>query len=379
MTRSRRVEIARRPPNARGIEFILAGGAGVGLGHVVRCAAIAVEARTRGWDVRAFLDGDHAARATWKALSGEAIEGGSQDWQASPAYSVAALDFPNEKHAWLERLSRAGVRSLLIDDTRGARRADWTLLPGLHHSLDAGPNHAREPADGNRLFCGARYAILPEAHRRASRTPLKGRDRVLLSLGGADPHRLTPILAPILIDTLRRYAGQIPATTLDVVLGAAYEDPGQMLKSRLEARGAHVFRALDASAMAERMRRARVAVIGFGTSLTELAWHGTPFLTVTHHESDRAPARDLEANGLGRVLGTASRLDPQRVERRIVRALLDREWLEDSSDLAYHMLRGGMGVRHLLERLEDSLSHRSNRATPDQLGGESTGGLAPSR
>jgi spore coat polysaccharide biosynthesis predicted glycosyltransferase SpsG len=49
------------------IDFIVAGGARYGMGHVMRSSTLAAAAVQRGWRVRAFLAGDRVAQESWIA------------------------------------------------------------------------------------------------------------------------------------------------------------------------------------------------------------------------------------------------------------------------------------------------------------------------
>jgi hypothetical protein len=91
--------------------------------------------------------------------------------------------------------------------------------------------------------------------------------------------------------------------------------------------------------------------MGFGTSLGELAWHGTPHLSVTHHTADDAWAQRLEARGIGRWLGHAAALDREVVTDRVARALVDRDWQTASASRAQAALEGGRGCERILDRL----------------------------
>lgn len=355
-------------------DFIVAGGARVGLGHVVRSARLAREAERRGFRVRAFLDGDAAARDVWRRSSGFDPRPAAGDDEAFAP--VVALDLPGDKSAWLATLSRRASRALLIDDERDyavrsprpAAPPGWRLLPGLHHR-PAPPNAT--DALGNAVLSGPRFALLDAAHRRRMPLPVEARTRVLVSLGGADPHRAGPRIARRVQLALATDARTAGLTGLDVVLGAAFEDPGGRDAARLREAGCTVHRALEAEAMAERMRAARLAIIGFGTSVTELAWHATPFLSVVHHEADRAPARDLEASGFGRVLGHAPRLDRVPIETHVRRALRDVEWLRESGARGHAALDGGLGAARILDRIEADLA--LGRTRPSVDGGDTQG------
>lgn len=335
-------------PRSRAIDFVVAGGALAGLGHLARCATLADEARRRGWHVRAFLAGDPVAEAAWHERTGRGVDGAWTDWTPGARDPIVALDFPQAKDGWVERLRRLALRCLVVDDERLLEGPDWILLPGLHHSIRVGSDGPRTTA---RRLVGGRYAILPAAHRDAPPVALDRRDRVLLSLGGADPAGVTGRLVPALDEALARAAHDVSG--VDVVLGPAFRDPTPDFRDALEGRGFRVHRGLAPEAMAERMTRARLAVVGFGTTLTELAWHGTPFVCVTQQPSDLGPAQALEGVGIGRVLGDARDLDVGGLPATLAAALADRDWQRATARRARAALGDGFGARCVFDRLED--------------------------
>lgn len=339
-----------------GIDFILAGGATTGLGHVVRCATLASEASRRGWSFRAFIDGDPVALDRWQVLTGSRRVHAWSEWRPVEGHRIVALDHPGPKSQWLDTLEAAGARALVIDDASERERAAWTLLPALHHmniaESDSSEIQRIEAGErGGALLAGPSYAILSRAHLEQPPRERSARSRLLLSMGGADPLRITPRIAPLIERALRLARQPHGITGCDVVLGPAFEDPEDFHAERLRSAGWQVHRALDGASMAQLMACARLAVFGFGISLTELAWHETPFLSMTHHEYDRAAARDLESIGIGRSLGFAGSLDPDRVVGQIRTALEDHAWQSDSAQRAHRLLEDGRGVHRIFDRL----------------------------
>lgn len=332
---------------ATSIDFVVAGGAGLGLGHVMRSAALALAAARRGHRVRAFLDGDRAAVNAWLAASGAYRVLPWKAWEPAVAGALTCLDHPGDKTVWLDRLDRSRSVSIVMDDLRHLDRARLTICPQLHHLDESGASRS-----GERLLAGPRHALLGEHHRHVPRIPLLTRDRLLLSLGGADPHHATPSIAPVLERVLLRWGRVQGLLHWDAVLGPAFHDPGERVYGALVDAGWRVHRALEPAEMAERMAAARLAVMGFGTSLCELAWHGTPHLSVTHQASDDAQAAHLERLGIGRHLGCATRLDPDRIARIFRQALLDPAWQTTSAATAFDALEGGLGCERILDRLE---------------------------
>ncbi len=343
------------------IDFVIAGGESFGLGHVARCAAIARAAHARGGSVRSYLNGDEAAARAWHSRAGLPIDGAWADWRPDQPSRIVALDFPSPKRDWLDRLVQVDQPALVIDDPRDVASASWLLLPGLHHArLDETSRPPVQPRlfaaqSGPRTLAGGRYAILPEAHRQVRAVPLEERRRLLISLGGSDPHGATSGLVRALSEAI----GSRDAPGVDVVLGPCFAEPEGPLSAQIEAAGFDVHRSLDSHAMARLMSRAKVALVGFGTSVTELAWHGTPFLCITHHPHDLAPARRLQQAGLGRVLGDASDRSLERIALDLHAALGDRAWQRRSAAFGRALLGDGLGA----ERVLDALAAHTARQT----------------
>ena len=350
------------------IDFVASGGRELGLGHIVRSARLAREAARRGWSVRGLVDGDAVAHRVWRETSGfEARRFAPDSDRFAP---LVSLDGPYDKRPLLERLAGLGVRPILIDDERPyaiapASPRGWRVLPGLHHARCE--TSGATDAQGFALLSGPRYAILSDAHR-AHATPRTGpRKSILVTLGGSDPHRAGPLVglaARAAVRELARTGSGFRELQVDVVFGPSFEDPADRDASLLEAAGCRVHRGLDAFGMADRMRLARLAIVGFGTSVTELAWHATPFLTIPHHDHDRGAARDLASRGFGRTLATARRLNRSAVSRHILDALRDETWRTTSATRARDVLDDGDGVARIFARIETELALRAPGPRP---------------
>ncbi len=340
--------VSTRVSPKRNIDFIIAGGASMGLGHVMRSASIAESAQRLSWTSRVFIQGDEAAIDGWRRVSHQSDVQDWSQWNARCPAPLSVIDFRGEKLDWLARLRSSRSRSVVLDDARYTGHADLTICPGLHHAF-LSPSVESE----HRLLHGPRYAILSEVHRSTTSRALGTRSRLLLSLGGADPHRLAPRVAPILDRVLEDSEVLHGIVSRHVVLGPAFADPTADVARGFARAGWQVHTALAPARMAQLMSEARLAVMGFGTSLTELAWHGTPHASLTHHQSDVGSAEALEAFGIGIHLGSAESLDDATVEARFRRALEDSDWQRQSARIAFDALDGGHGMTRILERFED--------------------------
>ncbi len=329
--------------------FAVSGGSADGLGHVMRCATIALEAQRRGLQVGFHLRGDDGAlRVLEEQLPGVAIERVRSLDGAPVNAQWLILDTRDEIANALRQARRAGVHRLVLDRADHVDEADWTVLPALHAPAMAHP----------RVRGGPRWCVIAPAFRALAVPPWPdGRESVLVSFGGADPLDLTSRVAESLNDALAH--PDTRGLSVDVVLGSSFRDR-ERLESRLRLAGFRVHAPLTRRCMCSLMARARIAIAGFGTTLAELAFMGVPAVTITHHEDDLPHAARLEALGVARCAGFGGRFDAPRFTDLLRTTLHDRSWCARASTHARTLLADGRGDGRIL----DLLSRSSRRRTP---------------
>src|SRR5579883_2419821 len=153
------------------------GGEKIGMGHLVRCRALAEAWQDAGGEVQ-FASAGESAEAT----AAMAAETGAE-WVVLDGYRFDS--------SFVDTLKQSGLRVLFIDDCGGAKRypADLILNSNLHASeaLYTG----RAPATG--LLLGPRYALLRRRFRCTPPDPEQppAARRVLVTMGGSDPENVT--------------------------------------------------------------------------------------------------------------------------------------------------------------------------------------------
>ena len=188
----------------------------VGMGHFMRCFAIAEEARARGIEVRFVVSiisdpvADRcrrigaAVRATG-SLPGEDVAMVAamlkpDDWLLIDSYAASA-DYVSDLH----KVARVAV----IDDLAALPRYDGDLVINAAQSASASTYRARTQA---KLLLGAPYALI----RREFRDAAKGAGSAVgIMFGGSDPRQLTGGCAALLRQAL-------PDRRLVVVAGPAH-------------------------------------------------------------------------------------------------------------------------------------------------------------
>ncbi len=319
------------------LRFVTSGGTATGMGHLMRCATLAEEALELGLPIDFAVRGDSAALA---ALAGQIPAVAMRQWEHATGLTDGAtalvVDTREPIDDALSEARRRGVATTVLDRADHLDGAALTVLPVAHAAR----------IDHPRLLAGAAYCPLPRALRRIEAPPLSTRRQALLTLGGADPHRATLPLAAILAEGLD--AADRGDWTRHVVIGPAFERTEALARS-LEAEGWVVHRAPDRATLLARMALTAFAIVGFGNSVYELAWLGVPQIYWTHRASDLEDADRLEALGLGRVGGAASRLDAGAARDRLRAALAAPDWAARSSASGRTLLGDGGGARRIVE------------------------------
>jgi spore coat polysaccharide biosynthesis predicted glycosyltransferase SpsG len=320
------------------IRFLVSGGARLGLGHVMRTAVLAAEARRQGHGVTMVVRGDAAAHAALAAeLPGARIESWREPASAVSAGGAILIDSPEDITAELSTARQRGVRSIVMDRTDHLDHADATVLPVLHGPAIAHP----------RLFQGAEFVTIAPVVRSVEVAAYpEGRSIALVTAGGADPVGLT---AP-LTETLLRTLGSESGLAVHAVIGPAFADSDTLVR-RLTRAGAYVHRALPRAQLAELMARARFALTGFGTTVYDLAVLGTPVVYWTHRSADLEDARRLEARGLGACGGDGTVSTPDGIAAVLARTVFGDSWCTEASARARALVEPANGAAAVVRLL----------------------------
>lgn len=271
-----------------------------GIGHLMRClalaqawmargrAAVLLSAGTAGWARRFSEAGvrvervrsahpDGADLHTTLAALGRLQPGRRPAWLALDGYH-----FDRDYQA---AVTGAGIRLMVVDDTAHLGRYEAEVVVNQNPGADRLPYDC--PPAGVQLL-GPRYAMLrPEftASRARRRIPAVGR-RVLVTLGGGDPGGV--------LDAVTEALARIPIPGMEATVVAA-----RAIRLPLATGGAaaHVRVLRDPPDMAALMAWADVAVSAAGGTALELACLGVPSLLIPVAENQRGVARGLEEAG----------------------------------------------------------------------------------
>lgn len=212
-----------------------------------------------------------------------------------------------------------GGRVLLLDDeaTRGAYEADVVLNQNLGAEALAYPR----THDAPRLLLGPRYALLrPEFRWWADRvvdTPPRVR-RVLVVMGGSDPHRQTIRVARVL------RALTDSDLELVLVLGRGHPDTPAIADMARHAIAPRITLQIDPDDMAAVMAGVDMAISGAGTTCWELCAMALPSVLVTLAENQVRIAQALAKAGAAVDLGRWDRVADRTLVSTVAALIGDR-------------------------------------------------------
>ncbi len=293
----------------------------IGTGHVMRCLALAQAYTAQGGQV--FLASAELPDGLALRLRREAIEvmrlpvapGSVEDgaFTARSAASVGAqwivLDGYGFTAAYQRQLKEAGYRVMAIDDHAHLSHyyADIVLNQNLH-AVQC--EYTVEPY--TRVLCGTKYALLrrefwPWQAWRRHISPIA--TRVLITLGGSDPHNvsLTVLQALQLVDI-----------QLDIVVVLGPANPHQEAIWRALRASRHLVTVKKSvTQMPRLMAWADLAVAAGGSTCWELAFMGLPSLVCVTADNQLLVAESVQRAGFGVNLGWARGVRPDTWAREL--------------------------------------------------------------
>ena len=357
----------------------------IGMGHVMRCLALAEPWLQAGSAVTLLTapragglqppsaGSDNATERRFQTAGTDAVRARAESLgvslrelsapPGSPADAAETIALAQSlRAAWLvldgyhfdadfqRAVKAAGLRLLVFDDTAHATHyaADFILNQNLGASASLYPH--REPT--TRLLLGPRFVQLrgeftelsrSAEHRSAGAVETSKAEqcsalRVLVTLGGSDPDNITAQVLTAL--------QTIPGLPADIVIGPA-NPHADALQSPSAHSPAPITFHVNPSGIPALMARADLAICAGGTTAWELSFLGVPMLVLVLAENQRSNAERLAQAGVAVHTSIAKLADDLRslladVARRAemsrrARALVDglgtlRVWLRMNED-----------------------------------------------
>jgi len=306
----------------QGILFRCDGDERVGMGHVVRCLALAEEFREA-----------HGCRVTFALTSGPLgatmiREAGFHVWEK-----------PNDvdEATWMgARLAETRPRALVMDFRTSLPRTavrSWKQRGILVATLDD-PSERRLEADlafyppvpqvremdwtgfHGELFVGWEWVLLRRQFLREFSPPKNTVPVVLVTMGGSDPKRLTLLAVEALEQVHEEFRGII-------LVGPGFT--AQKDLQRILSTASHPYEVLEnVSEVADLMSQADLAIASFGITAYELAAVGVPAVLLCISDDHSRSSEVLADMGGAITLGRHELVSPKHLSDIIIHLLQKR-------------------------------------------------------
>ncbi len=288
------------------------GGPSIGIGHVMRCLALAQSWIAAGGRVRL------ACTALPPAIAERYHDEGAEvmlheSWPPEDLIDDAAAvvaDGLGIADSDLAAVADAGVPLVTVDDM--GHRAAYPGALVVNQNLHADPAlYAGKTAA--RLCLGPQWALLRREFRNDAHDRFVETDagiRLLILMGGADPKEYTRLALNAAARAAERLAVQRPAADPEIVVVAGAANPAV---TALQEHAADLHLRIDVRHdvrdMAGLLRGVDLAVSAAGSTLLEMAALGVPMIVGAQNETETGPAAALADRGGGIDIGPWDSVD----------------------------------------------------------------------
>lgn len=285
------------------VVFRVEGEPSIGLGHIMRCMALAQTLVMGGHLVFFFMSQRSQQfclnRADWlgKILPISNQDQHSEpDWLRKQCTDLRAdwlfLDGYQFDQDYRQSLQCDGFKFAVFDDMNnsGALYADMVINGALNASL----HEYQHTAPKALLAIGQDYQVLRQEFLQLSNREWLNRKRLTIMFGGSDPKNLTIMV----INSLRKVNASMAIT---VITGAAYNGltdlAGVIKRSGLDITHLH-----DCQSMVEELVNTKLALSAAGGSQFELLACATPSILVVVAENQKIASQDAATQGWCQVV-----------------------------------------------------------------------------
>ena len=282
--------------------------ASIGSGHVMRCLALAQAWNDRG--MRSLLITDSLSQNLQARLEGDQVEiiflscapGTEEDADLTAAtarkYDAAwvVVDGYQFGYIFQERIRQAGIPLLWIDDYGHADYYSAEII--LNQNVYADERLYPSRDSHTTLLLGLKYVLLRRefAHvQHGGRTFPEVASKILVTVGGGDPRNITSRV-------IRALSG-MGIGNLEIAVLIGEENPNVNYLRKMTESMPWVCLEERPERIPALMAWADAAIAGAGSTVWELIYTGTPFLSSVLARNQQLVAEYLEEMGLSMNLG----------------------------------------------------------------------------
>jgi UDP-2,4-diacetamido-2,4,6-trideoxy-beta-L-altropyranose hydrolase len=297
--------------------FRVEGQPNIGLGHVMRCMALAQKLVQCGHTVFFFMS-QHSqcfcrSRADWP---GEILPIADMDknaeaqWLSKQCKDLSAdwlvLDGYQYDQDYRHALQCKTYKLAVFDDTNdsGAFYADMVINGAGNYAVNKAQHNYQLTAPRALLAIGQNYRVLRQEFLQLADKKWSDRKSLTLMFGGSDPNNLTLLV----LQSLLKRNVSMPIT---IITGAAYDGVNN-LDDLIKSSGLDITHLHDCQNMAAVLVNTKLALSAAGGSQFELLACATPSILVVVADNQKFASQDAQSQGWCQVINS-DRLSPDEL------------------------------------------------------------------
>lgn len=318
------------------VVFRTDGNTQTGLGHLMRCLALAQQLERFNVTVCFAVKSDSVpyclSRHDWVGQIIVVPDCSSEQevvWLKEQSAFIEAdwlvVDGYQFDQEYRQALKHTKKRMALFDDNNNSGQLYADLV--INGASDAEKLNYDATAPGAAYCLGERYRVLRQEFSLAEPIDFAQRQDLLISFGGSDPLNMT---LPLL-ESLQPLGADMP---IRVITGAAYQKNEAVQAFSLEST-LNIQHLPNHQMMADAFSRARLVISAAGGSQFELMATGTPSMLVIVADNQRMASNTAAEQGWCEVIDLAITQNVQVIARRALTLWRDQAALEQMSQCAY--------------------------------------------
>ncbi|MEW5768641.1 MAG: UDP-2,4-diacetamido-2,4,6-trideoxy-beta-L-altropyranose hydrolase [bacterium] len=339
----------------------------IGMGHLVRCLALAAQLKQKiGAEITFVTSTEREVRhKVEQAGYGLAVVSSKFDLPSDLKGDIILTEIRDTELPYMQELRTRGQVLVTFDDLGQGRYAadlvvDANLDPEedqdrlqMAHLLRGYPGW-RNGTKLPRYLLGPDYIILREDFTRLADQPRKinpAVKKILVSMGGSDPNNLTAKVLQALSNCNSQSAIQNPPLEVDVVIGPAFESEKDFRDYLGQTRNLDFRFRRGVTAIHNLMWEADLAIASAGVTMYELACCGTPAVILAQDSVQVKNTRPFSKAGAIVNLGVGTQVKEAELAR-VIMDLISDESTRWRMSKAGRCLVDGRGLSRVIKEIE---------------------------
>lgn len=303
------------------------GGENIGIGHIMRCLAIAFEFKKRGCRVLFAVNNSESAVLKIKRMGFETIifpetlnlneVSEFQSIVNKIRADVLIVDSYNVTPEYFSRIKQIAGKIVYIDDLNMFNYdADMVINGNVYAESLA---YAQENSS-TRFILGSKYTIIRDEFTEISPKQIKQKvQNAFITAGGSDSWGLVPSIIRCF-----EKAGLIENINLDVVIGPAFKNIEQITDKYRRLKNVRLH--INVESMSEIMSQSDIAITAGGSTVYELALLGIPSIIIATADNQLMLVDKMMRMAAAHFIGYVADLTDEQIINALDRTINDYEY-----------------------------------------------------